>query len=46
MEESEEGAENAPAPKLTSFAFRKKAVSKLEELIKVIEQETAPSAVV
>lgn len=44
MEESEDGAENAPAPKLASFAFRKKIVSKLEELIKVIEQETNPTA--
>lgn len=51
MEESEDGAKDAPeeskhVPKLASFAFRKKIVSKLEELVRVIEQETSPSAAV
>ena len=51
MEESEDGVKDAPeeskhVPKLASFAFRKKIVSKLEELVRVIEQETSPSAAV
>ena len=40
------GAESAAsatsrAPKLASFAFRKKDVSKLEELLQVIQHETS-----
>ena len=38
--------ESEHVPKLASFAFRKKIVSKLEELVRVIEQETSPSAAV
>ena len=32
------------APKLASFAFRKKEVSKLEELLQVIQHETSSDA--
>lgn len=51
MEESEDNAKDASeeskhVPKLASFAFRKKLVSKLEELVRVVEKETLPDAAV
>lgn len=51
MDKTDDGAEDASedvrsAPKLASFAFRKKLVSKLEELVRIIEQETHPIAAV
>ena len=51
MDKTEDDAEDASedgktAPKLASFAFRKKLISKLEELVRIIEQETHPSAAV
>ena len=51
MDDSEDNPKDATqdsktAPKLASFAFRKKIASKLEELVRVMEQETSASAAV
>lgn len=49
-DENDSDAANASAqiahksPKLSSFAFRKKAVHKLEELLQVLQQESSNDA--